>query len=190
MFSIIELIRAIIVTAAIGYIFSGYIKKPETELNVLYENKYFNWENIKFATLVAAPAVILHELAHKFVAMSFGLSAILKIYWEGLGLAIFLKLINSPFLIIAPAYVSISGNATNFQSMITSFAGPFLNLLLFLISYIVLNRAKLTRNQAIILYLTKQINMFLFIFNMLPIPPLDGSRVFYNLYKILFSGLF
>jgi Zn-dependent protease len=186
--SFLEVIYLIVLTFVIGYIFSGYIKRPRTELDILdqYKNRYFNWEDIKLAIIVAAPAVVLHELGHKFVAIFFGLNAVLKIFFEGLGLAIFLKLINSPFLIVAPAYVSISGNATEFQSMITAFSGPFINLILFLIAYILLNRAKLTKNQALILYLTKQINLLLFIFNMLPIPPLDGSKVFYNLFKIIF----
>ena len=181
-----EILYLVILVFAIGYIFSNYIKRPRTEIDIIEDNNYFNWEDIKFAALIAAPAVILHELGHKFVALFFGLNAVLKIYWEGLGLGIFLKLISSPFLILAPAYVSISGNGTALQQMLTSFAGPFMNFLLFLISYLILNRAKLTKNQATILYLTKQINLLLFIFNMIPIPPLDGFSVFSNLFRIIF----
>ncbi len=184
--SIIEVFYLVILTFILGYIFSGFIKKPKTEVDVIDYDRHFNWEDIKYAIIVAAPAVILHELAHKFVAMLFGLDAVLRIFWEGLGLAIFLKIISSPFLIVAPAYVSISGDGTAFQEMLTSFAGPLMNLILFLAAYIILNMARLTKNQATILYLTKQINLFLFIFNMVPIPPLDGSKVFYNLFKIIF----
>lgn len=184
--SLIEILYLVILVFAIGYIFSNYIKRPRTEIDIIEDNNYFNWEDIKFAAIIAAPAVILHELGHKFVALFFGLNAVLHIFWEGLGLGIFLKLINAPFLILAPAYVSISGNGTAFQGMMTSFAGPFMNLLLFLISYLILNRSKLTKNQATILYMTKQINLMLFIFNMIPIPPLDGFSFFSNLFKIIF----
>ncbi len=183
--SLLEIIYLLVLTFVIGYIFSGYIKRPATETDVLNYDSYFNWEDIKIATIVAAPAVILHELAHKLVANIFGLEAVLKIFWEGLGLAIFLKVINSPFLIIAPAYVSISGQTSYLQTVLTSFAGPFMNLLLFLTAYLLLNRASLTKNQATILYLTKQINLFLFIFNMIPLPPLDGSKVFFGLIKLI-----
>ena len=187
--SLLEILYLVILTFVIGYIFSGYIKRPVTETNILSDNNYFNWEDIKLAIIIAAPAVILHELAHKFVALAFGLGAVLNVFWQGLGLAVFLKFINSPFLIVAPAYVSISGDATPFQDMLISFAGPFMNLILFLIAYLIFNnKNKLTKNQAILLFLTKQINLFLFIFNILPIPPLDGSKVFYNLFKIL--GIF
>jgi len=62
-----------------------------------------------------------------------------------------------------------------------------MNLFLFFISWLIINNAKkLTRKQAIALYLTKQINLFLFIFNMLPIPPLDGFQVFSGLYHLIF----
>ncbi|MEK6937056.1 MAG: M50 family metallopeptidase [Nanoarchaeota archaeon] len=183
--SLLEIVYLVILTFIIGYIFSGFIKRPATEHEIVYE-KGFNWEDFKLATIVAAPAVILHELGHKFSAILFGLDAVLHLFWEGLGLAVFLKLINSPFLIIAPAYVSISGKATEFQSFITAFSGPLVNLVLFFGAWIILERMKLTRKQAISLYLTKQINLLLFIFNMLPIPPLDGFSVFTNLFRIIF----
>jgi Zn-dependent protease len=183
--SLLEILYLIILTFIIGYIFSGYIKRPATETGIVHE-KGFNFEDFKLAVIVAAPAVILHELGHKFSAILFGLDAVLHLFWEGLGLAVFLKLINSPFLIIAPAYVSISGSATAFQGFITSFSGPLVNLILFLTAYLITERARLTRKQALIFYLTRQINLLLFIFNMLPIPPLDGSKVFLNLFRIIF----
>ena len=71
---------------------------------------------------------------------------------------------------------------------LTALSGPLTNLLLFFLAgYILNNKRKLTRNQAIALYMTKQINFFLFIFNMLPIPPLDGSKVFGSLFKLIFA---
>ncbi len=183
--SFLEILYLVILTFVIGYIFSGFIRKPATEHEIVYE-KGFNWGDFKLSIIVAAPAVILHELGHKFSAILFGLDAVLHLFWEGLGLAIFLKLINSPFLIIAPAYVSISGTATAFQSFFTAFSGPLVNLVLFFAAWLATERIRLTRNQAIILYLTKQINLLLFIFNMLPIPPLDGFKVFTNLFRIIF----
>ena len=42
------------------------------------------------------------------------------------------------------------------------------------------------RKQIVALHLTKIINLWLFIFNMLPIPPLDGSKVFYHLFQTIF----
>ena len=178
-----EIINLIILTAAIGYIFTGFITKPGLH------KPGFNWEDFKFAVLIAAPGVVLHELAHKFVAMAFGLAAMFKVFWGGLGLAVFLKLVHSPILIIAPGYVEIPALGTsNLALTLIAFAGPAVNIILFVAAHIILTRAKhLTRTQAIALYLTKQINLLLFVINMLPIPPLDGSKVFTGLFRIISS---
>lgn len=188
-FTMQEIIYLVILTLAIGYIFSGFIKKPDSARYYLRQG--FNFEDLKFAIIVTAPAIILHELAHKFTAIAFGLTASFHIFWEGLGLAIFLKVIHSPFLIIAPGYVLIQQGATNIQNILISFAGPFSNLVLFLIAHLILTRAmRLSRIQAVGLILTKRINLLLFIFNMLPIPPLDGSHVLLGLIKLISSSSF
>ncbi len=188
MFTITEIFYFIILTAAVGYIFTGFIRKPTEEVyRFAYRRYKLNLQDFLFSVLIVAPAIVLHELAHKFVAIAFGLTANFFIFWEGLGLAIFLKVINSPFLIIAPGYVSISSGATVPQNILISFAGPAINVILFLVSNLILTKASgLSRIQAIALYLTKQINLFLFIFNMLPIPPLDGYHVFSGLLQIIF----
>ena len=183
-FTLIELLHLLILTLAIGYIFSGYIKDPSHRLF----HRGFNLQDFKFALLVSAPGVVLHELGHKFVALLLGLGAVFKVWFPGLGIAIFLKLINSPFLIIAPGFVLISGESTQLKTAITAFAGPAINLILWGAASLVLDKArKLTKRQATILYLTKKINLFLFIFNMIPIPPLDGSKVLFGLINFIFS---
>ena len=78
--SITEIFSIIFLTIAIGYIFSGYIRIPG-----LY-SRWFNWESIKFAMFVTAPAIILHELGHKFVGLTFGYESMFSIWWFGLGL--------------------------------------------------------------------------------------------------------
>lgn len=184
LFTILEIFNLAILTAAIGYIFSGFIKDP------LHKSlKKLNWQDFRFALLVSAPGVLLHELAHKFVAMMQGLTANFFVWWPGLGIAVFLKLISSPFIIIAPGYVGIQGTATKLQTVLTSFSGPLINLILFTIAALILNNSRdLSRRQAIFLYLTKRINLFLFIFNMIPIPPLDGYNVVLGLFNIISSS--
>ena len=115
-----------------------------------------------------------------------GLSATFYASYFGLGLGVFLRFISSPFIIFIPGFVEIHG-ATTTQSILTAFVGPGTNLLLFAIAAIVLKRAKkLTQKQAIFLHLTKQINLFLFLFNMIPIPPFDGGHVFGGLWDLIF----
>ncbi len=179
----LEVLYLALVTLAIGYIFMDLVpvSKP---IYSLY--KKFDWNRFKFACLIAAPGIILHELGHKFVAIYFGFNAVFEIWGFGLVLGIFLKAIGSGFILFAPGYVLINGVTNYAQEFFISFAGPIVNLILFGASWLLLNRLKLTRNQAIGLYLMKQINLWLFIFNMIPIPPLDGSKVFYSLFKLIF----
>ena len=181
-----EIFDLVVMTAALGYVFMSYIPKPRTPYQIASQHG-FSWEDFKFAVYVTAPAIVLHELMHKFVALAVGLKeAVFHAWYFGLFIGIFLKLIGSPFILFAPGYVSMS-EGSPLVTALTAFAGPGTNLLLFLIAGLILNRkTKLTKNQAILLYLTKQINLFLFIFNMLPIPPLDGSKVFYGLFKAFF----
>ncbi len=181
----IEIINLVILIIVIGYIFSGFVRKPK-RLYDLYIRSRFNLEDIKFASLIAAPAVVLHELAHKFIAIGFGLDASFNLFPFGLLLGILLRFINSPFLIVAPGYVLISQGANELQNILISFAGPFINLILWLVSLFILKTRKLKRNTAIALHFSVIINMWLFIFNMLPIPPLDGSKVWFGLFKLLF----
>ena len=182
--SILEIIYLLITTLVIGFIFMDYIKQPAIEL---FRKRGFDWNAFKFAAIVAAPGVILHELGHKFIAMFLGHAATFSVYWFGLFLGVFLKMISSPFLIIAPGYVSIPGIQNPLQNSAIAFAGPLINLILWIGSLVILNNARnLKRKTAIFLYLTKRINMILFIFNMLPIPPLDGYQVFSGIFSAIF----
>ena len=183
LFTIREILDLVIMSGALGYIFMSYIPRIQSSRF----SAGFNWEDFKFALYITVPAIAFHELMHKFVALFLGIKeAVFHASYFGLFLGVFLKLIHSPFMIFIPGYVSIAG-AEPLQGALTAFAGPAANLLLFFGAKFILERKKtLTRQQALGLYLTKQINLFLFIFNMLPIPPFDGSQVFAGLYHTLF----
>ncbi len=176
MLSLVEILNLIVATLVVGYIFTGIIKfrKP----NELSSHKRFDWQEFKFAVLVSAPGVILHELAHKFVAIFLGLNAVFSVWPLGLGIGVILKLLGTGFLFLAPGYVSISASSP-FQMSLTAFAGPFINLLLFVTGFLVSKYSKnLYRISALFWLYTKEINKWLFVFNMIPIPPLDGHKVF------------
>ena len=179
-----EIIDILIMTAVLGYIFMDYIK-PSRHIDLL-RRVGFDWNAFKFSILIIGPGVILHELGHKFVAMAFGLVATFKMWTTGLLFGVVLKLLHSPLIILAPGYVDISGGAYISRALI-AFAGPGVNVLLFGIASVVLKKKKrMTQREYTIWHITKKINLFLFIFNMIPIPPLDGSKVFYNLFKAFF----
>lgn len=170
-----EIVSLVIISVLLGYIFSGFIQRPRKEFEF---RKRFDWEDIKFAMIIAAPAVVLHEFGHKFVAIFFGLDATFHIFWFGLLIGVIIKLFSFPLLILAPAYVAIPAGATSLQSVMIAFAGPAVNLLLFGVSWLMLKyRKKMTTNERVIWIISKRLNLLLFAFNLIPIPPLDGYQV-------------
>jgi Zn-dependent protease len=186
-----EILDIIIITLAVGFIFKDIFHyKPRVEVitpdDYLKPRKRLNWTDFWFAAAVVAPSIILHEFGHKFIAIIFGMIASFHAAYLWLVIGIALKLISSGFIFFVPAYTAISGTGSALQFASISFAGPAVNLLIWLAGLIVLKKVKLKRNQYHFLFLVSRINMFLFIFNMLPIPGFDGFGVFSELFKVLF----
>jgi Zn-dependent protease len=179
-----EVIKLLVVSFILGFIFMGlFPRRPRTVYDMMHPKK-FRWDDLWFAVLIAAPAVVLHELAHKFVAMGFGFSASFELFPLGLGLGLLLRLINSPFLIIAPGYVTMPPEvfSNDLAYRLIAFAGPFLNLILWLAAFIIIKvKGKdMSRGTLSFWLLTRNINMILFIFNMIPFGPFDGAKVFFG----------
>jgi len=181
-----EILDIIVITFAIGFIFSGiFVRKPSVDDYVKGRIKLFSWKNIMFAAAIAAPAVILHELGHKFTALAFGVQSTFHAAYLWLLIGMFLRLINFGFIFFIPAYVSWSGVVQPWQSSLIAFAGPAVNLILWLSTLAILKTRKLNIKKRYFLTLTSRINMFLFIFNMLPIPPFDGFYFFQGIIRLL-----
>jgi len=188
LFTFGEIFDIVVMTAVVGYIFSGLFKRPveESYEPLKHFKAGFDFEDFKFAVLITAPAIILHELGHKFVALGYGLEAHFQAAWFFLGLALILKLMNFGFIFIVPAFVSIIGRATPLEFGLIAFAGPAVNLALWLFAAFALKKNLFARKYNPALALTSKINMFLFIFNILPIPGFDGSKVFTGLIQAFF----
>ncbi len=195
-----EIIDLVLMTFFVAYIFSDLVqfKKRESYEPLLHYQKGFDFEALKFVIMVTAPAIIIHELGHKFVAIGFGLDAVFFAFYREtftlmLGiLSIVSKLTGFGFVFFVPGFVSITGIGTHLQFALTAFAGPFVNLTLWLGSWFLLNKCNKQKKKFAkyekyreILFLTSKINMFLFIFNMLPIPGFDGYRFFVELTRAI-----
>ena len=187
-----EVIDLVLMTIFVGYIFSDIIpvRREESYDPLIHYKRGFDFEALKFAIMATAPAIIVHELAHKFVALGFGLDAVFFAFYRSsftlmLGvLTIISKLTGFGFMFFVPGFVEISGNGTHLQFALSAFAGPFVNLILWLGSWHLLKNKKYSKKHHLLLVLTSRINMFLFIFNMLPIPGFDGYKFFIELARM------
>lgn len=185
--ALVEILNLVLLTVVIGYIISGYIKHPRKSFRQQHaeRGRFFDWDDFKFSLLIAAPGIVIHELFHKFFAIGLGASASFQLFPIGIALGLILRLVRSPFVLLAPGFVVISQDAglTSAQMALVAFAGPLVNLILWLLPAFVLRFRKrdIGKTWAIFLFYTSSINMWLFIFNMIPIPPLDGSKVLMGL---------
>lgn len=183
-FSIMEIIDAIIISLAVGYIMMDYFKRYISPSPLTYYGtRFFDANAFKLAVMVVAPSIILHELGHKFAAMGFGYAAVFHAAYFWLVLGVLLKTMGSSFIFFVPAFTSISVGMNNLQAMITSASGPLTNLLIFLGATIVMRS---TSKYSSVLHLLKKVNLFLFAFNMIPIPGFDGFYIFGSLIALIF----
>ena len=145
--------------------------------------------------LILILSVSLHELAHGFAALSQGddtpkktghmtLNPVVHMGWESI---IFL-------CIGGMCWGQMPVNPSKFRSpkwgnILVSAAGPLLNLGLAFLFIILLRLSSSPPINGILsyqfLYLGASINLSLFIFNLLPIPPLDGFHVFSEFFPAL-----
>lgn len=127
------------------------------------------------SVIVVGTGFIFHELAHRQVARHFGAHAEYRAWRAGLIFAIFSSFLG--FIFAAPGAVYIYGNINRKENGIISIAGPLTNIVVAIGFFLLIT---LTENDWVnsVGILGFQINMFLATFNLLPIGPLDGSKVF------------
>ncbi len=148
-------------------------------------------------------AVVIHEFAHAFVAFKKGDETAKKMgrltlnplaHIDPFGtvlLPLLLIAMRSPVLFgwAKPVPINFSGLKNPKKDMIwVGLAGPLANLL-FAIAASVLIKLGLSNFKiaAVLLQYTIIINVVLAVFNLIPIPPLDGSRILMGLLPTRFS---
>jgi len=125
-------------------------------------------------------AFLLHELAHKLLAQRYGCFAEFRYSLSGLALGILTAAFG--FLFAMPGAVVISGNVTMRQHGRISAAGPGTNLVIataFLALALGLGAATGPTGGLIpfLIGTIAFVNLFLGGFNLVPFPPLDGSKI-------------
>jgi len=154
-------------------------------------------EPIQFLQIVAIViiSITLHELAHGVAALSQGddtpqitghltLNPLVHMGWESI-----------IFLCVAGiAWGQTPVNPSKFRSaklsnILISAAGPIMNLALAILCIVLIKLLVVFNGTEIFgikfLYLVAHVNLILFLFNLLPIPPLDGFHIFKEFFPFL-----
>ncbi len=143
------------------------------------------------AFVVVVTSFLLHELAHKFVAMRYGVRAFFKLWPFGVIVGLIFMFIP-PLKIVAPGSVVVYPQRfgrwkrryqkysrfteITFKEVgIIAAVGPLVNIILALISWGLLQLVFL--GNSFLAYLVL-INSWFAIINLIPINPLDGSKIF------------
>ncbi|MGD1059860.1 MAG: site-2 protease family protein [Methanomassiliicoccales archaeon] len=143
------------------------------------------WFAFVISLVAVSTGFLLHELMHKFVAQRYGAWAEFRVFPLGLVMAIMFSFFG--FVFAAPGSVYIQGRLTPKQNGLVSIAGPGTNLVIGGVTLFASYLFPSNSLEAGVLGIVAGVNIFLALFNMLPIPPLDGSKVFYwN--KIVYVG--
>lgn len=178
-----ELIDMVIISLVLGYLFSDFIGRPGKDPLEVYGRS--RWQTLKAAALVAGPAVILHELAHKFVAMGFGAEAVLYAPYGWYALVVILKAIGFPLLFLVGAFVAHSPLAP-LESALVAVAGPAMNFLLWGIALLAVKMKKVKPKYLPYVVPFARLNLLLGGFNMIPLPGFDGWSFFVGLFRAFF----
>ena len=139
--------------------------------------------------LTAGVGFLLHELAHKVVAVRFDQVAEFRADYGMLFLAIASALVG--FIFAAPGAVYHRGMLTDREHGLIALAGPVTNLVLAVVFVPVLVAGATTDSSFVTLVGSRglAINLFLAAFNMLPFGALDGKTVV-NWSKAVFALVF
>ncbi len=143
---------------------------------------FFNISNLilslPLALLAVGTGFVLHELAHREMAKHYGFHSEFRAWYPGLFIAIGLAIITmGQFIFAAPGATYFYGQTvTRKQNGIISLAGPAINLILG-IALLIISGLMADALLGKMFGYAALINFWFALFNLLPIYPLDGSKV-------------
>ncbi len=153
--------------------------------SIVFYNNFFNgdyftqlgwgWPEISVFALLLTGSFLIHEMAHKFVAQKSGLWAEFRLTkW---GAILTLISVFTPFRLISPGAVMISGPATLEEIGKISIAGPITNLSLSLV-FLGASFAPVPLSYFVLFLLIASFNAFIAVFNLIPFGILDGFKIY------------
>ncbi|MEW9701583.1 site-2 protease family protein [Paenibacillus sp. SI8] len=166
---------------------------------------FYDWSTLPFVILVLIISFTIHEFAHAYSAYKLGDSTAYQFGRVSLNPMVHLDLFGTIMLLIAGFGWAkpVPVNRGNFKKprlmgIIVTAAGPISNLILVFISaFIFMAFLKFGwfsgmsdgSAKAIKIFLNLMVgtNLTLFLFNLIPIPPLDGYRIIQDLVDLRYS---
>jgi Zn-dependent protease len=127
------------------------------------------------AFVAVGSGFVLHELMHKFTAERYGYWAEFRMWVMGIVLALITSTLGFIFAAPGATYIQAT-NISDRQNGIISLAGPATNVVIAFVFLLVGNVG--TGIFVEIGFIGLNVNLFLALFNMLPLMPLDGAKVF------------
>ena len=139
----------------------------------LEDIQFFVVYTLPVAFLSVITAFFLHEMGHRVVARHYGCWSEFRMWTQGLIFALVTAFLG--FVFAAPGAVYISGMITKRQNGMISAAGPLVNVIIaFIMIGIAVPASPMIAGVALFI---AWINIFLAGFNLIPLPPLDGSKI-------------
>ncbi len=143
----------------------------------------FLWPALPISLAIVFGAFVLHELAHKFSAQFYGLWAEFRASFGGLLLALGVSA-GLGVVVAPPGAVVIRGPASDREAGVISVWGPVVNIVLAgvcLPLWLLTDQSQVARTGLPLaenfFQLVLFINVVLAAFNMIPVKPLDGSKI-------------
>ncbi|MEM0348221.1 MAG: hypothetical protein QW036_03395 [Zestosphaera sp.] len=141
--------------------------------------------SLVYSSVGVGSAFILHELAHRQVARAYDLEARYRAWYLGLLITLAIALINTvaklPVLFAAPGAVVIYGywgHVNPLAELRVAESGPLTNIAVGITTWVLLMTIPSTPIVTDVLYYVMRINAWIAFFNLLPLPPLDGFKIF------------
>ncbi|WP_337860085.1 peptidase [Ferroplasma sp.] len=126
---------------------------------------------------VTVTAFLMHEMAHRTVARKLGAVAFFKLWPAGILLALVTSIFG--FIFAAPGAVQFAGLYDKESEGKIALAGPGTNIFIGIVAFLAYTFLNVGFIASTILFWVALLNLWFALFNLIPFPPLDGSKVFY-----------
>ncbi len=164
---------------SIGFLTLAFALALSNGLFVVMDDPSILITTLPLAFAAVMTGFLLHELAHKWMAQQYGCWPEYRGNKNGLYFALAMSAFG--FLLAAPGAVMVSGRITDRQNGIIAAVGPLTNIAIAIVSLpIDIFTAGLDWPISLLGELARfiiVINLILGGFNMIPVQPLDGSKV-------------